>query len=301
MIIQPTFYQGTAFSELETVATPTIVDPWLAAGSVTLLFGPPSAGKTHVTLSLARAMIHGAPFAGFNCAKARVLVIQADMNTALYQERVREHTDALTPDFAVLTTDALPIDVMATGYTSPGIKEARAFDPDVIFVDTLRKTHNLDENDSAVPDRVYAAWRRLFPRAAFVFLHHSRKISNSPNANADTLVREAFRGTAAWAASADTLLMLKRVRKANNPAWMTRMHFVRTRSCEEPAPLLLRLSDKLILEPLADAPHEVALMQYMVVNPRAKRADAVKYLIDHAVCGQATAYRAWDKLMRGML
>lgn len=300
----PQLYRGPAFAALETVSAPLLVDPWLAAGSTTLLFGMPSSGKTHATLALARALIHGETLWGsYPCAKSRVLVVQADMNTTLYQERVLPHAEALTDDFAVLTTDALPLDALSVAANTPWLKVARDFAPHIVIVDTLRKVHQLDENDASVPDRVYTAWHILFPGAALLFLHHSRKTSTMPGGNADTLVREAFRGTAAWAASADTLLMLRRVRRANNPNWMTRLYFVRTRSCIEPTSLLLRLNDALLLEPLAESGLDRDLLEWVAANPRAKRPDAIQWLMTskngEPGCSQATAYRTWGRVMKG--
>ena len=295
-----------AFAALElSDRPPLLVDPFLTAGSVTLLFGPPSAGKTHLTVSVACALAHGTPLWGvYPTQQSRVLIVQADMNMALYQERIQPNAEALGANVAVLITDAIPFDVCKLTPKDPIIEAARGFAPHVIFVDTLRKTHSFDENDSTAPDRVYAAWRTLFPEAAFVFLHHSRKVSTQA-ASIDTIVREAFRGSGAWAASADTILMLKRVRRANNSAWMTRVHFVRTRSCAEPAPMLLRLNDSLLLEPFVGSPLEEMLLAWITANPRARRSEAVQWLTSQSkpdgtvLCSQATAYRAWDRVMKG--
>jgi hypothetical protein len=301
-----TFHSGRAFQTLETVPTPLLVSPWLAAGSITLLFGPPSAGKTHTTLALANALSRGEALWGvYPTVASRVLIVQADMNTALYQDRIRANDVVAHENVAVLLTDAMPINVLALSGREPGLVEARGFAPDVVFVDTLRKTHDGDENDSAVADRVYGAWRRLFPGAALVFLHHSRKLPTAADAN--RVIQEAFRGSAAWAASADTLVAVRRVRRANNPNWMLRLQFVRTRSCEEPAPILLTLTPDLMLTPVATTATERALMAHLVVNPRLKRAEAVKWLLeqkrdgsDEPMCSQATAYRVWDRVVRGV-
>ena len=281
-----------------------LVAPFIAPGSVTLLFGPPSAGKTHVTISIASAIVHGAPLWGvFPTQKSRVLIVQADMNAALYQERIRPNGAHLTDDTQILLTDGFPLDVCALQPSDPLIAQLRAFDPGIVFVDTLRKTHNLSEIDDQTPDRVYTAWRTLFPKAAFVFLHHSRKLPTSPDAN--KMIAEAFRGSGAWAASADTIIAQRRVKRANNPDWMTRLQFVRTRSCEEPASVLLKLSASLLLEPVAETTLEKSLLAHIAANPRVSRVEAVKWMQEEKdasgkpICSQATAYRTWDRVVRG--
>lgn len=303
--MRATLHNALAFRDLVTERAPLIVDPFLAVGSVTLLFGPPSAGKTHLTISMASAIARGEPLWGvYPTQQSRVLIVQADMNTALYQERMRPNADALTADTAILATDGMPMDVCRLAPTEPIIVAARELNPRVIFVDTLRKTHQYDENDSLAADRVYAAWRTLFPGAAFVFLHHTRKVSTQAT-SADTIIREAFRGSGAWAASADTIIMVRRARRANNPDWMTRVAFVRTRSCAEPAPILLRLNTNLLLEPVAETTLEKALLSWIAANPRGTKNDAVAWLqaeLDadgKPICSRATAYRTWDRVVKG--
>lgn len=306
MPLQATFLGAPEFAALQAERPPLIIDSWLAAGSVTLLFGPPSAGKTHLTISMARAIAHGEPLWGvYPTQKSRVLIVQADMNTALYQERVRPNAEALGADVAVLATDGMPFDITALRPSDPVVVAVNKFAPSIIFVDTLRKSHLLDENDSNAPDKVYSAWRALFPGAAFVFLHHSRKIPMDTK-DMTQAVREAFRGSGAWAASADTIIMQKRVRRANNPDWMTRIYFVRTRSCAEPPAMLLRLDEaELLLKPLAETTLEKALLTWIASNPRAGKAEALTWLqaeLDadgKPICSRATAYRAWDRLVKG--
>lgn len=304
-MLRATLVGAASFADLTlSERPPLLVAPFIAAGSVTLLFGPPSAGKTHLTISMASALVAGTPLWGmFPTQRSRVLIVQADMNTALYQDRVRPNAAALTDNTMILATDGFPIDVCALKPSDPVIRQLREFAPHIVFVDTLRKTHNLSEIDDQTPDRVYTAWRTLLPDAAFVFLHHSRKLPTSPDAS--KVISEAFRGSGAWAASADTIIAQRRVKRANNPDWMTRIQFVRTRSCEEPASVLLRLNSQLALETLAEADIDREFLAWIVDNPRASRVEAVKWLTSvpeggKARCSQATAYRVWDRVMKGM-
>ena len=305
MALRAPLHGAAAFAELALAdPSPPLIAPFIALGSVTLLFGPPSSGKTHLTISMAAALVAGTPLWGvYPTQKSRVLIVQADMNSALYQERIRPNAALLTDNTLILATDGFPIDVCALKPTDPLVIAIREFAPHIVFVDTLRKTHNFGEIDDTTPDRVYTAWRTLLPGTAFVFLHHSRKLSTSPDAA--KIIAEAFRGSGAWAASADTIIAQRRVRRANNSDWMTRLQFIRTRSCAEPAPILLRLTEELMLEPVAETRYEKALLAWIVANPKTTRVEGVKWLLaqrdsaNNPLCSQATAYRVWDKIVRG--
>ena len=292
----PTLISERDFVALTLDRPPTLIDPWLAPGSITLLFGPPSAGKTMVTLSTARALATGATlWDAFPCVKSRVLIVQADMATVGYHERLKASAASASDQIQLLLTDGAMFDVLRAKPTDAHIAAAREFAPAVVFVDTLRKTHLLDENESLAADRVYDAWRHLFPGAALVFLHHARKIPTQVSAH-DVVVREAFRGNTAWAASADTLLMLRRVRKQGEPGWLARLSFVRTRGCEEPAPLLLTLTENLLLEPAPSAVGDM-LATWFRQHPTAPKSDAVHMLMalvddeGEPRFSRATAYR----------
>lgn len=296
------FYTEQALATLTLPSAPEIISPWLTAGSVALVFGPPSAGKTMWTASVSQALATGRIlFGAYPCAKSRVLIVQADMPTVAVIERAQARAAELSADVGVWLTENSALDVLTVNQTHAStLAEAQGFKPDVVFVDTLRKTHHLDENDSSAPDRVYAAWRALFPGAAFVFLHHSRKLPTTPNA--DATMREAFRGSMAWAASADTIIAIRRRRLKGSKEWLVQQHFIRTRNCAEPRAIMLRRTDALTLAPVAEMTLELRLIEWLGQNPQASRAEAVKWLQTlrekngQVLCSQATAYRLYASL-----
>lgn len=294
-------------SALEQAALPqvaTIIDPWLPSDSISLVFGPPSAGKSFWMMSVARALASGQPLFGtFSCVKSRVLIVQADMPVGMVQERLQATGDG-SNDIMYWLTENRQLDILNAHKThADDIAQVRAFDPRVIFVDTLRKTHVLDENDSAAPDKVYGAWRTLFPNCTFIFLHHSRKVSNQP-VSADAAVREAFRGSIAWAASADSIISIRRARRRGSKDWLVQQRFVRTRGSQEPPPMLLRMTPKLLLEHIvATMTLEEQLSVWQMQNPGASKAEAVKWLQSlqdekgRRLCDQRRAYRVFERVM----
>lgn len=294
-----------ALRALDLPVIPTIIDPWLTPGTISLVFGPPSAGKSLWMMSVARALAAGETlFGAYNCAKSRVLVMQADMPVAMVQERVQASTADASDDILMWLTENRQFDILTAHRThADEIAQIREFGPQVVFIDTLRKTHTLDENESSAPDRVYGAWRELIPSAAFIFLHHSRKISTQA-VSLDVAVREAFRGSVAWAASADTIISIRRARKKGAKHWFVQQRFVRTRSCEEPPPLLLRTTDELLLEPVTQSISlEDRLLQWLTLNPNAAQVDATAWLRTltdekgRNLCDRRRAYRVYDRVV----
>ena len=71
--------------------TDYLVDPWLAKGSVTLLYGPTKACKTFVGLELSRSSGTGDEFLGFSVTKViKTLYLDGELSLAQLQGRVRK-------------------------------------------------------------------------------------------------------------------------------------------------------------------------------------------------------------------
>lgn len=267
------------------------------------MFGPPSAGKSLWMMSVAKALANGDMLFGtFRCAKSRVLVVQADMPVAMVQERAQMAPDG-SDDILMWLTENRQLDILSAHRTHAAeVAEIRAFDPQVVFVDTLRKTHTLDENDSSAPDRVYGAWRALFPNTTFIFLHHTRKAPSQPS-DPGVTIREAFRGSLAWAASADTIISIRRARRKGQKSWFVQQRFVRTRGCEEPPVLLLKTTEDLLLEPVVSVLSlEERLSIWLGENPQATLFEATTWLRElrdakgRAECDRRRAYRVYERV-----
>lgn len=301
-------YTERAFAALELPSVPTIIEPWLPTQSISLVFGPPSAGKSLWMMSVARALATGGQLFGtYHCAKSKVLIVQADMPVNMVQERVQASAANASDDILLWLTENRQLDILNAHKTHANeIARIREFAPDVVFVDTLRKTHTLDENDSSAPDKVYGAWRTLFPQTTFLFQHHARKVSQTDSP--DAAVREAFRGSVAWAASADTIIAIRRARRKGAKHWLVQQRFVRTRGCQEPPPLLLKSTEDLLLEPVhVPVTLEERLERWLLENPTAPQKDAVAWLRTltddkgRTLCDRRRAYRVFNRVRPGLI
>src|SRR3990172_3408671 len=169
------------------------VDEWVPAGGVVLVWGGESVGKTPFCLYLARAIGLGEPFFGHAAAVGRVSFIEMDMPPRMTRARLK---NLPMPDTVKFTL--APEVTRIAEFEEEALRERFAgaieHEPRVVFVDSLRKAHPFDDKVSEAPSRVYFMYKRLFPDATLVFIHHERKSS----ADDERPGAESYSGSRAW-------------------------------------------------------------------------------------------------------
>jgi AAA domain-containing protein len=275
---------------------PMLVDPIIPWGGMFVIHGPRAAGKSQLALELMSAVANGRRFLDvWECRVARVLLVEIDMTPPILQERLRLLNGRFPSSvpISILTADGSINIVQLHPTDTQGLMDAKRFEPELVVVDSLRKTHILDENDSATPEIVYQAWRRHFPKATLGFLHHDRKVVLGPFAGD---VDEAFRGTTAWLDNVDTGMHLVRDKKIHDEHRCL-LTFSKVRTCEQPRPMGLRLHpETLAIEP-ADTTPRLALLAHLEETPGDRFvAGAVRWMLQEQLCSKPTAYRIAHEL-----
>jgi hypothetical protein len=270
---------------------PMLIEPIVPWGGMFVIHGPRAAGKTQLALELISAVSSGRRFLDtWQCAKARVLLIEVDMTAPVLQERLAALNGHFSSDAQVSFLVADGSLNIETPHASDlqSLADAKHYDPELVVVDSLRKTHIRDENDSATPEIVYQGWRRHFPKATLGFLHHDRKVMFGPMAGD---IDEAFRGTTAWLDNVDTGMHLVRDKKVRDEH-RCQLTFSKVRTCEQPRPMGLRLNpDTLAIEP-ADTTPRLALLAHLEQTPSDRSVSAaVRWLLAGQMCSKPTAYR----------
>ena len=285
----PKFLHTKEFANMELKTPPFLVAPFFPTGGTGVIFGRGGTGKTQLALSMAMAVSEGGYFLSkFKARKGKVVLIEVDTPPLIMQQRLKHLVNAHTLDNLGLVMYDAGIDVVEEEKEARGkkekpewVKSILAFRPDLVIVDSLRKSHKLDENDSRAPSLVINAWRYLLGSGpALLFIHHARK---RPIEFMDADDDQGARGSGAWLDDMDVQMQL--IKKGMNDRLLK---WTKVRTCEEeelppmavmidPESLLVELQDKATTRAL-----ELALVDL-------GKDEIVKLLVKEQLCKQTRA------------
>lgn len=241
-------YTDTEFIQKQFPDELYLSEPCIPLGGDVLLHGKRGLGKTQLALTLAIAVMEGNKWLGhFPCLKGNVVYIQVDMPKKLQQDRRRTLFDVTKKDYGStllhMVSDS-KIDVMReVKQNEPWVTRLREHNPILVIVDTLRKTHEMDENSSDTPVNVYGGWRALCgPRPTIVYVHHDRKSTEFGDLN------ESFRGSGAWLDECDTGIHVLGKKKM-----IDRLEFSKLRTMTYPEPIKVGMNPQTLLIEVEDA------------------------------------------------
>ena len=187
------------WNEVDIPRRPWVVPGYIMRGSVTLIAGAGSAGKSSLLKGWGIALALGLTFNRFMVAEP-CKVMSYNVEDDLNEERRRlsatlRQFNATPRNLAGMFRVIGPTQVgtllhhdPASGYTTrTEVMEAieaqiAEFQPDVLFLDPLVELHTAEENDNTSLRAVLAAFRQLAVRCniAVVIAHHTRKGTVTP-------------------------------------------------------------------------------------------------------------------------
>lgn len=226
-----------------------------------MLHGKRNHGKSQLALTLCKAVVEGAPFLGvYPTAQGDVVFLQVDNPPMVQQERVRmlqgqfgDGWDAGRMHWLLNDRKIDVIDELQQASTPAWSKKVQEIEPKLVVIDSLRKTHRLDENDNSTPSEVYEAFRILCgPSPTLFFLHHDRKTMPIRPGQEAPPQDEMGRGAQAWIDDADTGMHIKKVKRGSGYEFLLYWTKLRT-SGELPMMRCTMNTKSLLIEPRDDA------------------------------------------------
>jgi len=130
---------------------------------------------------MARAIGSGEKFFELPTRVGKVLYIELDTPERLVAERLQKLPTWDPPsnggvDFLFLPPLSVPV---VTPADMAKLHEAATKDYSLVLVNTLRKTHSMNDKEAATPKMVYEFYQRTFPGAALIFVHHKEGTTES--------------------------------------------------------------------------------------------------------------------------
>lgn len=256
---------------------PFLIEPYIPRGGIVFLYGGTSQGKSPTSWCMAKAIATGTSFFGLPTEKGRVLYIDVDSPERVAAERLR--TEPNPPDDVFFSFQPpLSLDSLGGTEMQELLTIRDEVKPDVVFINTLRKIHDLDDKDSKAPKIVYGRLQQIFPGTALVVIHHPRKM---PTQKGVTTARsEGHSGSQAWVNDAQVGLKLERFRNASwDPRLFqsVRLYHIKSQASAlyRPLPLLLDRADGYTLScPLYDEFLTTYLMMGSLDGATKKEVDA---------------------------
>jgi RecA-family ATPase len=178
--------------------------PGLLAGTVGSIVSPGGAGKSMVALELSILVATGFDLSGFGCADPRhtgkVVFLAAEDPAdairhrlhALGQHMSQNLREQFAQDFEIEPLAGMQANIDRPDWLA--FVESMATGRRLMFLDTLRRFHELDENDSGEMAHLVGVLEGIAKRTgcAMVFLHHASK-SAAMNGQGD--MQQASRGS----------------------------------------------------------------------------------------------------------
>lgn len=230
---------------------PFLIDPYIPKESIIFLFGDTSIGKSPLTWELSKAIATDKGFFGLPTMKGTVLYMELDTPEVVLAPRLQLVPNPPGEVWFLIMPSGLSVPNLSGEQMEYLASVRDEIKPDIVFLNTLRKLHDMDDKDSRAPKLVYSFFQQLFPSTSLVFISHNRKISLDPKHVENS--KEAFSGSKHWLDDAQVGLHL-RVWNSKTEKSNLMLYHVKSQASEliKPLPLLLHRDGTTLTSPKYD-------------------------------------------------
>lgn len=190
-----------------------LIRPFVPAGGSMVIYGSPKAGKSWLAIQLALCITGAVPtWLGFKAENQGPCVyLQLDNPDATWGKRFKQLMKVGVPMHGLKmltrgTLEKFPFDILQPTHVDYLAAELRKLDPypSCIIIDTIRRVHSGEEDDSTTMENVLSNITKAVAPAAVVYLHHNRK--PAPDGSFDLM--NDLRGSIHLPGSMDTIVRL---------------------------------------------------------------------------------------------
>lgn len=194
---------------MQTLSLPEVKfwwEPFIPQAAMVLVHGKFGTFKTPILTNVAKAITQGTEILNYPTQQGKVLFVQADTPKTVIVPRLQALGVAIDNlDFAFCYPGFDIVAPAAEGELSLFFhdllrKKHKEHKYDVVFIDSLRAIHRLDDKEATSVHTVYRACHKLFYGATICLIHHDKKF------NKDSSKDETFSGSQAWANHATVTL-----------------------------------------------------------------------------------------------
>jgi RecA-family ATPase len=219
----PAFLSGEDYLALPRDPQPWVIKDLIAVGGLTNLYGKPKTGKSFVALGQAHAIADENVDEWLNFPVLKhgpVAYLQIDTPRGIWAERIKDihesgrlfsaaPTDGRHGVFFCdsISADIFPFNVVLPAHHDWLKKQLTLIQPVVVYIDTIRETHEGDENDSTNMKNVITSLVDACRPAAVVLLSHARKDTLFTSQGGDDLMSDA-RGSNYLAGKMDCVIKM---------------------------------------------------------------------------------------------
>lgn len=284
------FMPGSRVQDLALPEVEFYWEPYIPKDAIVLAHGKFGTFKTPVLSNVAKAISTGQEVLNCGTKKGRVLFVQADTPKRVIVPRLQQLGVAIQDlDFAFCYPGFDVVTPHEDGELSMYFyqllsKIHRENTYDVVFIDSLRAIHRLDDKEATTVHTVYRACHKLFYDASIVLIHHDKKF------NKDSKGDETFSGSQAWANHATVTLKFSHV---DQDAREIQIEHLKTQASELTKPLRVKIADDGV-SILRDSGSDLQSIADFIVGLEAEgfeNADVMARLAEYYGFGLRTARR----------
>jgi hypothetical protein len=298
------FLSGDDFLAVPQKKRQWLIEPLIPARGIVNLYGKPKTGKSFASLGMGIAISNGLEdWNGFAVkTKGNVMYLQIDTPEGEMFDRItklkKANYDISKMYFADMDIAPYPYNVLLPQHATWLKQQVELLQPVLVFIDTLREAHELDENDSTAMKKVINQIVHICRPAAIGLISHSRKDTAYNQMGSESDIMDEGRGSSYVSGRMDTIMKFSGKRASADKPFKGHMTYKgRSKGADGKIPVTQEDETGLIILNEDHAKQEQAVIKIIQQHPEwTKHKMATQLVADGSFQSVKTATRWIEKL-----